>query len=101
VGASRSRGKTVPTAITSLFILSLNETTDLSEKRLATLEDRVPLPIWVMLTLVSLLACLTVGMSVQRRVLYVMLVTPLTIAIVMALIADLNNPRAGLLPNRR
>jgi hypothetical protein len=40
-------------------------------------------------------------MSVQRRVLYLMLVTPLAIAIVMALIADLNNPRAGLLPNRR
>jgi hypothetical protein len=89
--------KTAPTAITSLFIQSLNETIDLSEKRLATLEDRVPLPIWVMLTLISLLACLTVGMSVRRRFLYVMLVTPLMIAIVMALIADLNNPRAGLL----
>ena len=37
--------KTVPTAITSLFIQSLNETFGLSEKRLATLEDRVPLPI--------------------------------------------------------
>ncbi|HXT77364.1 MAG TPA: hypothetical protein VN780_13815 [Candidatus Eisenbacteria bacterium] len=54
-----------------------------------------------MLTLISLLACPTVGMSVRRRFLYVMLVTPLMIAIVMALIADLNNPRAGLLPNRR
>jgi hypothetical protein len=50
-----------------------------------------------MLTLISLLACLTVGMTVQRIFLYVMLVTPLMIAIVMALIADLNNPRGGLL----
>jgi hypothetical protein len=89
--------KTAPTAITSLFIQSLNETIDLSEKRVATLEDRVPLPIWVMLTLISLLACLTAGMTVRRRFLYVMLVTPLIISIVMALIADLNNPRGGLL----
>ena len=37
--------KTVPTAITSLFIQSLNKTFDLSERRLATFEDRVPLPI--------------------------------------------------------
>lgn len=50
-----------------------------------------------MLTLISVLACLTVGMTVRRRLLYVMLITPLIIAIVMALIADLNNPRAGLL----
>ena len=36
-------------------------------------------------------------MTVRRRLLYVMLITPLIIAIVMALIADLNNPRASLL----
>jgi len=59
--------KTAPTAITSLFIQSLNETFDLSEKRLATLEDCVPVPIWVMLTLISVLACLTAGMTVRRR----------------------------------
>lgn len=40
-----------PTTITSLFVQSLNESIDLSEKRLAMLENRVPTAIWVMLAL--------------------------------------------------
>jgi hypothetical protein len=74
---------------------------DVSEKRVAMLENRVPPPIWIMLTLISLLACLTVGMSVRRRFWYVMMISPLMIAIVMALIADLNSPRSGLLQTGR
>jgi hypothetical protein len=93
--------KTTPTAITSLFIQALNEVIDLSEKRLAILENRVPPPIWIMLTLISFLACLTVGMSVRRRFWYVMMITPLMISIVMSLIADLNNPRSGFLQTDR
>jgi hypothetical protein len=84
-----------PTAITSIFVQALNESIDLSEKRLAMLENRVPTAIWVMLLLISLLTCLTVGMSVRRRFWYVMILPPLMIAIVMALVADLNSPRTG------
>jgi Protein of unknown function (DUF4239) len=93
--------KTTPTAITSLFIQALNDVIDLSEKRLAMLENRVPPAIWIMLTLISFLACLTVGMSVRRRFWYVMMITPLIISIVMSLIADLNNPRSGFLQTDR
>lgn len=93
--------KTTPTAITSLFIRALNDVNDLSEKRLAMLENRVPPPIWIMLTLISFLACLTVGMSVRRRFWYVMMITPLMISIVMSLIADLNSPRSGFLQTDR
>jgi hypothetical protein len=70
---------------------------DLSEKRLATLENRVPSPIWIMLLLISMLACLTAGMTVRRRFWYVMTLSPLMIAIVMALIADPNSPRTGFI----
>ena len=48
--------RTTPNAITSLFVQSLNEMTDLSEKRMSLLEDRVPQPIWIMLTLIALLS---------------------------------------------
>jgi Protein of unknown function (DUF4239) len=89
--------KQSPTPITSLFVQALNESMDLSEKRMAALENRVPGAIWVMLTLISLLTCLTVGMSVRRRFWFVMALTPLMIAIVMALIADLNSPRKGFI----
>ena len=86
-----------PTPITALFAQSLNQTIDLSEERLAALENRIPSAIWLMLTLISLLTCLTVGYSLRRRFVLSMLVTPLMISIVMALVADLDSPRSGLI----
>jgi hypothetical protein len=64
---------------------------------MSALENRVPRAIWVMLTLISMLTCLTVGLTVRRRFWYVMALSPLMIAIVMALIADLNSPRSGFI----
>jgi hypothetical protein len=86
-----------PNPITSIFIQSLNDVIDLSEKRMAMLENRVPPAIWVMLLLISLLTCFTTGMSVRRRFWFVMMLSPLMISIVIALIADLNSPRTGLI----
>jgi hypothetical protein len=90
-------GQQSPTPITSIFIQSLNESIDLSEKRLATLENRVPNAVWILLALVSILSCVMIGASERRRIWFVMVVSPLTIAIVMALIADLDSPRTGLI----
>jgi hypothetical protein len=78
-------------------VQALNDAIDLSEKRLAALETRIPAAIWCMLALIALLTCLLVGYSMRRRFLLVMLVSPLMIAIVMGLIADLDSPRTGLI----
>jgi len=86
-----------PTPITALFAQSLNQMIDLSEERVAALENRIPSTIWLMLVLISLLTCLTVGYSLRRRFMLSMLVTPLMISIVMALDADLDSPRSGLI----
>ncbi len=75
----------------------MNESIDLTEKRLATLENRIPNAIWILLVLISILSCLTIGVSERRRFWFLMGVSPLTIAIVMALIADLDSPRTGLI----
>ena len=93
--------RSAPTSITSLFVQSLNEMIDLSEKRMSLLENRVPAPIWIMLTLIAALTCVTVGMTVRRRFWYAMMITPLMISIVMSLIADLNSPRSGFLQTGR
>lgn len=86
-----------PTPITALFAQSLNQMIDLSEERLAALENRIPGSIWLMLMLIALLACLTVGYSLRRRFVMSMLVIPLMISIVMAIVADLDSPRSGLI----
>lgn len=86
-----------PSPMTALFIASLNDTIDLSEKRLAAFEKRIPPTIWFMLLLISLLTCLTFGYGLRRRFWLVAVVSPLMIAIVMGLIADLDSPRSGFL----
>lgn len=86
-----------PTPITALFAQSLNQMIDLSEERLAALENRVPGTIWLVLALLALLTCLTVGYSLRRRTFLAMLVTPLMISVVMSLAAELDSPRSGLI----
>ena len=86
-----------PTPITALFVQSLNQMIDLSEESLAALEYRIPAVIWLVLLLISLLACLAVGCSLRRRTALSMVVAPLMIAMVFALIADLDSPRRGLI----
>lgn len=86
-----------PTPITSIFLQSLNETTDLSERRLAALENRIPRVLWLVLVFMSTLTCLLVGSSFRRRAFLVILVWPLMISVVLALSADLDSPRTGLI----
>lgn len=86
-----------PTPITSLYITSLNEMMDLDSKRTAAIENRVPRPIWIMLFLMGILACLSFGFSLRRRFILSMIVAPLMISIVMALIADLDTPNRGFI----
>jgi hypothetical protein len=85
------------TAITAAYINSLNETIDLYEKRLATFENRVPTTIWVLIVAVSLIAVFTRGLSLSSRFWLNLVLAPVTIAIVVALIADLDSPSRGLL----
>ncbi|MCL4523229.1 MAG: hypothetical protein M1453_13675 [Acidobacteria bacterium] len=94
---SVTAAQTSPTPITAIFAQSLNQMIDLSEERLAALENRIPASIWVMLVLISLLTCLTVGYSLRRRTALAMLVSPLAISIVLALAADLDSPRTGVI----
>lgn len=86
-----------PTPITSVFVQSLNQMTDLRESRLAALENRVPSVLWLVLIFISTLTCLLVGCSFRRRIFLVILVWPLMISIVSALSADLDNPRTRLI----
>src|SRR5262249_41963380 len=86
-----------PSPVAALYLESLNTAIDLSEENQAALENRIPGAIWLMLVLISLLTCLTLGFGLQRRTWFTILIAPLTISIVMALIADLDSPRKGLI----
>jgi len=84
-----------PNVVTPIFVQALGQLADLIEQRLAATEKRIPSPIWMILILISVLTCLVVGFSLRRRLLVAMLVVPLTVAIVLTLVSELDNPRTG------
>jgi hypothetical protein len=89
--------QTDPSAITATYVNSLNETIDLHEKRLAAFENRIPVSIWLLILSVSVIAIFTRGLTLTRRFWLTLVLAPVTIAIVVALVADLDSPSAGLI----
>jgi hypothetical protein len=84
-------------AIIAVYIKSLNETIDLHDKRLAGLENRVPQSVWLLILSISLIAVFARGLTLPARFWLTVLLVPITIAIVVALVADLDTPSSGLI----
>ncbi len=89
--------KTDRSAITATYLTSLNETIDLDEQRLAAMENRIPISIWALILSVSAIAIFSRGLTLTRRFWLTLVLGPITIAIVLALVADLDSPASGLL----
>jgi len=85
------------TAITAAYLFALNETIDLHEKRVAAFENRVPAPIWFLIIFVSVIAVFTRGTTIASRFWLTLVLVPITIAITVALIADLDSPTRGFI----
>jgi hypothetical protein len=85
-----------PNAVTPIFVQAMGELPDLVEQRLAAEEKRIPAAICLVVILISALTCFVVGYSMRERFFLGMLVVPLTVAIVLALVSELDNPRTGL-----
>jgi hypothetical protein len=89
--------KTDRSAVMTSYMNSLNEVIDLHGKRLAAFENRIPITIWLMIVSVSLIAVFARGLTLGRRFWLTLALAPVTIALVVALIADLDTPAAGLI----
>jgi hypothetical protein len=85
------------TSITASYINSLNETIDLHDKRIAALENRIPVSIWFLILSVSMIATFSRGLTLTSRFWLTLVLIPITIVIVVALIADLDSPSTGLI----
>ena len=85
------------TAVIASYIQTLNGMIDISEKRLASFENRVPKAVWIIITVVALFQSFSSGFSLKRRFWFSLVMAPLLIAILMALIADLDTPYSGLI----
>jgi hypothetical protein len=85
------------TSLVAAYVQALNEMIGVSEKRLAAFENRVPEAVWIIILLVAVFQSFITGYSLKRKVWLSLIVTPLVVAIVMMLIADLDDPHTGLI----
>ena len=89
-----------PSPITASFIASLNETIDLEAKSVAAKRNHVPGAVWLLLLCVAgcglWLVSYQAGTSGRHSILE-RFIFPILIAIVIAIITDIDTPRAGLI----
>lgn len=89
-----------PSSITASFIASLNETIDLEAKRVAAKRNHVPGAVWLLLLGVAgcglWFVSYPAGTSGRHSILE-RFVFPVLIAIVIAIITDIDTPRSGLI----
>jgi hypothetical protein len=85
-----------PTVYKSLYLASLNDCFDVSEKRTAAaFEDRIPKAAWALLLFISIAASILVGVSLSTRSPALLLVLPLVVGATLTLILDMDSPRSG------
>ena len=85
------------TAVAAAYITSINQLIEVGAKRVAARENRIPLELWILLSLVSILTVLAQGLTLRNRFWINLVLVPLTIAIVVSLIADLDAPTTGFI----
>lgn len=85
------------TAVIATYISALNETIDVSERRLTAFENRVPKSVWIIIVIVAVFQGFAGGFSLKRKLWFSLLAAPLVVAVLMALIADLDSPHTGLI----
>jgi len=84
-------------AVTASYMQSANNVFDIADKRLAIFEKRVPKTVWLIIFVVGAFQSFVTGYSLKRKFWLSMAVTPVVVAMVMGLIADLDSPRSGLI----
>ena len=84
-------------AIAAVYVSALNKTIDLHELRVAALENRIPKPVWLLIIAVCVIALFSRGLTLTSRFWLTLILVPITVAVVVALIADLDTPSSGLI----
>jgi hypothetical protein len=84
-------------AVLATYLEAIDHVGELAEKRVASRENRVPTALWMLITAVSLAAVFARGLTLKSRLSVNLILVPLTIAIVVTLIDELDTPTTGLI----
>lgn len=86
-----------PTPIMSLVVAGMNDVINAQGFTQASWWNRIPFGAWAMMLLMAVSCNLLVGYGEQRKGSTILFVLPLVISLAFFLIADLDNPRGGVI----
>ena len=93
---ARSNALAQPTAVGALMAAGMNDVLNSADYTTAAWLNRIPVPAWWLLVMIGVGSNLTIGLGAKRFNLLLLIVLPLTVAISLFLIADIDSPRGGV-----
>lgn len=96
--SAKSVADAQPAAVTSLVVVTgMNDVLNATDATTAAWLDRIPIAAWWLLFVIGIGSNLTIGLGAKRfNAFLLLLVLPLTIAVSLFLIADIDSPRGGV-----
>lgn len=95
IGVARDK----PTPISAIVTTGMNDVLNSQDYSEAARINRIPIGTWILMIVIALLACTVQGYGAKgklRRGLLI-IVLPLTVSLSLALIADIDSPRGGMI----
>ncbi|MDR6201441.1 bestrophin-like domain [Paraburkholderia graminis] len=92
-------GKSQPTPIGSLVVAGMNDVLNSQDYSEAARINHIPLGAWVLMIVIAVFGCAVQGYGAKgkRRTALLMTILPVTISLSLALIADIDSPRGGII----
>jgi hypothetical protein len=93
---ARSDASAQPTPVGALVVSGMNDVLNSADYTTAAWLNRIPVPAWWLLVAIGIGSNLTIGLGAKRFNASLLLILPLTIAVSLFLIADIDSPRGGV-----
>ena len=93
---ARANALAQPTPVAALVVSGVNDVLNSADYTMAAWLNRIPVPAWWLLVMIGVGSNLTIGLGAKRFNSLLLAVLPLTVAISLFLIADIDSPRGGV-----
>jgi uncharacterized membrane protein len=93
---ARANALAQPTPVAALVVSGVNDVLNSADYTTAAWLNRIPVPAWWLLVMIGVGSNLTIGLGAKRFNSLLLAVLPLTVAISLFLIADIDSPRGGV-----
>jgi hypothetical protein len=93
---AQSNASAQPTPVAALVASGMNDVLNSADYTTAAWLNRIPVPAWWLLVIIGVGSNLTIGLGAKRFNALLLVVLPLTVAISLFLIADIDSPRGGV-----